>query len=172
VPLEVVLDPRLKGTSSDADLAALLDLHRRTAADVDALHRAVNQIRETRGRLDTVAKWTGDDPATKPVRDAIAALEAKMAPVEGRLVQVKMHASEDNLRYPNMLNEQYDTFMATLDSGDVRPTAAQKDVFSYLHGELDKQLVAWREIVARDLAPIDALLREHGVPSVKGVTPP
>src|SRR5207247_1434679 len=48
VPLEVVLDPRLKDTVSAPDMAAHWDLATRTTQDIDALHRAVNQIRTMR----------------------------------------------------------------------------------------------------------------------------
>ena len=97
---------------------------------------------------------------------AIDALLAKMAPVEGRLVQIKMTASEDNLRYPNMLNEQYDTFWQTIDGGDFSPTAPQRDVYDYLHSELSATLLKWNSILLTDLPAMEEFLRSHGVPSV------
>jgi hypothetical protein len=138
----------------------------RTRDDIDRLHRAVNQLRETRVRLETLKKWSGDGSTTQLTRVAIETLLAKMAPVEGRLVQVKMTASEDNLRYPNMLNEQYDTFWQTIDSGDFSPTAPQRDVYQYLHSELSAALLKWNAILLTDLPAMDALLRRHGVPTV------
>ena len=115
-PLEIIVDPRLKGQVTERDLNELDDLAVHTAADVDALHRAVNQIRDTRTRLQTIQKWSADNAAAKPVLEAAEALLAKMAPIEARLIQVQMAASEDNLRYPNMLNEQYATFLEVIDS--------------------------------------------------------
>jgi hypothetical protein len=79
-----------------------------------------------------------------------------------------MAASEDNLRYPNMLNEQYDTFAATLDTEDFGPTESQRQVYSYLHGELNAELAKWRAVFERDLPAFQALMREHGVPSIGG----
>ena len=135
-PLEVVPDPRLQGQITDREIAELEDLSMQTWSDIDALHKAVNQIRETRARLGIVNKWSKDNAEAKPVIDAANELAAKLAPIEGRLLQVKMAASEDNLRYPNMLNEQYDTFSGTLDSEDFGPTESQRQVYAYLHGEL------------------------------------
>ncbi len=166
VPLEVVLDPRLTGQVTEQDLSALHDLSTRTRDDIDRLHHAVNQLRETRSRLETIRKWSGDTPTTQPTRVAIDALLAKMAPVEGRLVQIKMTASEDNLRYPNMLNEQYDTFWQTIDGGDFSPTAPQRDVYDYLHSELSATLLKWNSILLTDLPAMEEFLRSHGVPSV------
>jgi len=172
VPLEVVLDPRLKGTTSDRDLAALADLQMKTWTDIDALHRAVNQIRDTRARLETIKKWSAGKPAAKPVLEAADALAAKFAPIEARLIQVQLAASEDNLRYPNMLNEQYDTFSQTLDSVDVRPTEPQLQVFAYLHGELGKALANWRSVAGTDLPALESLMRANGVPSLSDVHAP
>jgi photosystem II stability/assembly factor-like uncharacterized protein len=170
-PLEVVLDPRLKGQVTERDLDALDDLALRTAADIDALHRAVNQIRETGSRVQTIRKWSADNPAAKPVLEAAEALVAKMAPIEARLVQVQMAASEDNLRYPNMLNEQYDTFISVLDS-DWAPTEPERQVFEYLHGELAAELAKWRAVVSGDLPALNTLLHSHGVPSIGGFAAP
>jgi photosystem II stability/assembly factor-like uncharacterized protein len=172
MPLEVVLDPRLKGQVTDRDLDELDDLSMKTWADIDALHRAVNQIRDTRAKLGTIKKWSGANPAAKPVVDAADALGAKLGPIEGRLVQVQMAASEDNLRYPNMLNEQYDSFWHTLDSEDFSPTEPQRQVYAYLHGELAGELAKWRGIITADLPAFDALMRAHGVPAIGDLTAP
>ena len=168
VPLEVALDPRLKGQISDKDQNELNELSLRTAADIDALHKAVNQIRETRARLETVKKWSSGNGGAKPVIDAANALIAKMAPIEGHLVQVKMAASEDNLRYPNMLNEQYDTFSATLDGEDFGPTEPQQQVFASLHAQLVEELDHWKTLSSTDVPALQSLMREHGVPSIAG----
>jgi hypothetical protein len=166
VPLEVALDPRLKGQISDRDQNELHELSLRTSADIEALHQAVNQIRETRARLETVKKWSGGNGNAKPVIDATNALIAKLSPIEGHLVQVKMAASEDNLRYPNMLNEQYDTFSATLDGEDFGPTEPQRQVFDSLHAQLVAELDHWKSLSSTDLPALQSLMREHSVPSI------
>jgi photosystem II stability/assembly factor-like uncharacterized protein len=165
VALDIVLDPRLERQVTARDLDELEDLALRTAADIDALHRAVNQIRDTRTKLQTIQKWSADNASAKPVLDAVEALVAKMAPIEARLIQVQMAASEDNLRYPNMLNEQYDTFSAVLDS-DWAPTEPEREVYAYLHGELAGELAKWHAIVTGDLPALNSLLHGNGVPTI------
>ena len=171
-PLELLLDPRLKGQLSEHDTAALADLSHKTSTDIDALHRAVNQLRGTRARLDTLSKWAADDAANQAVVSAAAALVAKMAPIEARLTQVQLKASEDNLRYPNMLNEQYYTLQQTLDAQDAAPSEPLLAVYSYLHGELSTTLTKWRELVAGDLPAFDAVLKAHGVASLGEIKAP
>ncbi len=168
-PLEVLLDPRLKGQIADRDINELAALSMQTSADIDALHKAVNGIRETRARLETIKKWSVGNTSAKPVIEAASELNAKLQPIEARLVQVKMAASEDNLRYPNMLNEQYDTFAATLDSEDFGPTESQRKVFEYLHSELNGELTQWRHVNEVDLPALQLLMSAHGVPAITGV---
>ena len=148
VPLEVVLDPRLKDTVTPGDIAAHWDLVKKTAEDIDALHRAVNEIRASRTALEKVRQRTGTDPSTRGLIDAAAGFDRKMSPIEEQLLQVNMKASEDNLRYPNRLNEQYDTFIATVDGDDVRPTEPQLQVFAELHARLSEQLAKWKALEA------------------------
>jgi hypothetical protein len=165
-PLDVVPDPRLKGQITDKEVNELADLSMRTWRDIDALHKAVNQIRGTRARLDTIKKWSKDSSAAKTVIDAANELDAKLAPIEARLLQVKMAATEDNLRYPYMLNEQYDTVAGTLDAEDFGPTESQRQVYEYLHGELTAELTKWRTVSDSDLPAFHSLMLAHGVPSI------
>jgi photosystem II stability/assembly factor-like uncharacterized protein len=161
-PLDVFLDPRLEGQLSAAQLKSMDDLSMQTWADIDVLHKTVNAIRQLRSRTDLIKKWGGEQASAHPVIDAINQLDAKLKPVEARLLQVNMAASEDNLRYPNMLNEQYDTFAATLDSEDFGPTESQRQVFAYLHGQLAGELDKWRAITASDLPALQRLMHDQG----------
>jgi hypothetical protein len=70
-----------------------------------------------------------------------------MTSIEEQMIQVNMKASEDNLRYPNRLNEQYDTFIATVDGDDMRPTEPQLQVFAGLHTRLSEQLAKWKALM-------------------------
>jgi photosystem II stability/assembly factor-like uncharacterized protein len=166
VPLEVVLDPRLKDTVTADDIAAHWDLVKKTAEDIEALHRAVNKMRASRTELEKVRRRTGPDAATRALIDAAADFDRKMVPIEEQLLQVDMKASEDNLRYPNRLNEQYDTFVATVDGEDVRPTQPQLQVFADLHGRLGEQLAKWNTLMNDDLPALNARLQNAGVPDL------
>lgn len=129
-PLKVIADPRVPG--SDAAIAAKTALAVATAADIDALHRAVNDIRAARGKLDAA-------PASR-------ALDAKLAAVEGALMQVNMKGSEANLAFPGMLNEQYAAFALTLEDADTPPTSQQQALYESLHAKLEAQLALWRTL--------------------------
>ena len=165
-PLEVVIDPRVQNQVTSSGLQEQLDLALKMRQDITNLHRAVNQIRSLRANLKTLEKWTSESSPNNDVVAAAKALDEKMTPVEAQLIQVKLGSSEDNLRYPNMLNEQYATLSDVIESFDQSPTAQQLQVFDELHQRLDTELQKWQEIQRTDLPALDELMRKSGVPSL------
>jgi photosystem II stability/assembly factor-like uncharacterized protein len=135
-PLLVIADPRVPG--SDAAIAQKVALAEATVADIDALHKAVNDIRATRKAL-----------AGRP---SAAALDRQMAAVEEQLMQVNMKGSEANLAFPGMLNEQYATFAASLDDADTPVTAQHRAMYENLHRRLAEQLAIWQRLRAGPVA--------------------
>ena len=119
-PLEVKPDPRLTSVTA-ADMQKQIEVALKVRQDIDALHTAVNQIRTLRANLDTLQKWAGQGSSSSEVVSAAHALDQKMTPVEEALMQVKMKSSEGNLRYPNMLNEQYASFNDLIQGVDGAP---------------------------------------------------
>ncbi len=85
-----------------------------------------------------------------------------MTPVEEVLMQVKMKSSEGNLRYPNMLNEQYWSFNELIQSFDQAPTASQLQVYDELHTRLTAELAKWQQIQGTDVVAFNDLLRKNG----------
>ena len=77
-----------------------------------------------------------------------------MAPVEEHLIQVNMKGSEANLAFPNMLNEQLDSFSAIVQAGDSAPSEQQYEVFKMLRSQLDQQLAAWKQLMSSGRAGI------------------
>jgi photosystem II stability/assembly factor-like uncharacterized protein len=165
VPLEVRIDPRLKGVTL-ADLQKENELASEIRDRNQDLHVAVNQIRELRGQLAALRKWAGEGEQARPVVAAADALERKMTPIEEQLIQVQMKSSEGNLRYPNRLNEQLDSLSHTVESADAAPTRAQYAVYDALAGRLQVQLKALHEALDRDRPALNELMRKTGVPAL------
>ena len=166
VPAEVQLDPRVK--VSAADLQKLLELEMKVRDDIESLHRAVNQIRGVRSQLDIVKQRMQQQGENgKPVLTAIDSLDKKMAPVEQELTQVKMKSSEGNLGYPNELNEQYETFRNVIEAAEAAPTQPDYAVFDRLHGRLEAQLAAWKQIASTDVPAINELVSKQNISLVE-----
>jgi photosystem II stability/assembly factor-like uncharacterized protein len=125
-PITVFADPRLP--DSGPAIAAKTALAVAVWRDIDALHRAVNDIRERRKALKAPYDGGGAD--------------GRLAAIEEQLMQVNMNGSEANLAFPGMLNEQYAGFAQGLEDADTPPTQQQTALFDSLHRRLQAQLTA------------------------------
>lgn len=163
---EIKVDPRVH--TSAEDLQKQLDLEMKVRDDIEALHTAVNQIRGVRSQLDLVKQRVQEQGEKgKPIIAAVEDLEKKIAPVEEQLIQVNMKSSEGNLGFPNMLNEQYDSFRTVLESADAAPTQPDYDTFDRLHKRLETQLASWRQISSTDVPTINELGRKENIALVE-----
>jgi hypothetical protein len=162
-PLEIVQDPRVKNVTP-ADLQKQFDLLMEIREANTDLHRSVNQIREFRGQLKSFQTRFANDPNLKLLLEQAEALDKKMTPVEERLIQVNMKGSEANLAFPNMLNEQYDSFRSSVETGDSAPTQQQYEVARMLRSQLDQELTAWKQIMSADVPAFNELIRKSNVP--------
>ncbi len=162
-PLEIVMDPRVKNVPMGA-LQKQFDLAMQVRDANNELHRAVNQIRRLRSELKLFHTRFEDDARLKPVLVQADELDKKMTPIEEHLIQVNMKGSEANLAFPNMLNEQLDSFSSAVQAGDGAPTQQQYEVFKMLRGELDQQLASWKEIMSRDVPAFNEVVRSSNIP--------
>jgi hypothetical protein len=161
VTLEVLADSRVK--VAPGDLEKQFELSRDVCREIDRMHAAVNQIRGLESQLQPLRKRFGEDPKLKPLLAAAGDLEGKLTQVEDELIQVNMKASELNLAFPNMLNEQFDSFAASVESADAVPTAQQLEVFKMLSGRLDEQIQAYDGILAKDLPAFEELAKSYNI---------
>src|SRR2546426_8112679 len=161
--LEIVLDPRVKNVTQD-DLQKQFELAVQVREANADLHRAVNQIRELRSGIKALRPRLENDPRLRLLLDQAETLDRKMTPVEEGLIQVNMKGSEANLAFPNMLNEQLDSFSASVQAGDGTPTQQQYEVFRMLRGRLDQQLASWKQILASDLPALNESIRKSDLP--------
>jgi photosystem II stability/assembly factor-like uncharacterized protein len=161
--LELVLDPRVKNVTPE-DLKRQFELAMQVRAANAEVHRAVNQIRELRSSIKSLSQRMADEPRFKPVLAQLEALDKKMTPVEEQLMQVNMKGSEGNLAFPNMLNEQLDTFSSSVQAGDSAPTQQQYEVFKMLRTRLDQQLASWKQIATSDIPALNDTIRKLDLP--------
>ncbi|HYM61703.1 MAG TPA: glycosyl hydrolase [Thermoanaerobaculia bacterium] len=162
--LEVRPDPRVKNSAED--LRSQFELSMKVRDRIAELHQAINQIRGVRGDLESLKQRLEASGKSKEVLAAIEKLEKSMAPIEQELTQVKLKSSEGTLRYPSMLNEQFDTFIHMIENADTAPTQPMLDVYDGLQKRLAAQLAKWKAITATDLPALDAMARKENVPLV------
>ncbi|HEX4606226.1 MAG TPA: glycosyl hydrolase, partial [Candidatus Angelobacter sp.] len=164
-PLEIVMDPRVKGVNPD-DLRKQFDLALKVREANTDLHRAVNQIRTFRAEIKGLQQRFENDPSIKPLLEHAAALDKKMTPVEEQLIQVNMKGSEANLAFPNMLNEQFDSLSSIVQAGDSAPSQQQFEAFKMMRGQLDQQLAAWKQILSTDVPAFNDHMKSGSIPAL------
>src|SRR5881409_1716478 len=163
-PLHLVIDSRTKG--QEAALQKQFTLATQVKDRISQLHQAVNEIRDLRSQIQTLHKRFGDDQRLKPALAAADDLDHKMSEVEQKLIQVNMKGSQANLAFPNMLNERFDTFSHTIESGDGEPTKPQLDVFQTLSDQLEEQLKKWAQLKTEDLPKLSELIKQANLPAL------
>ena len=93
-------------------------------------------------------------------------VEGGMAPVEGQITQVKLKSSEGTLRYPVMLNEQFDTFRAMIENADAAPTQSMLDVYASLDQRLSTALTQWNALLKNEVPALDEAARKENLPLI------
>lgn len=163
-PLHLAVDPRMKDT--EATLPKQFQLSSQVTARISQLHQAVNEIRDVKLQIASLHKRFADNEKLKPALGAADDLEKKMAAVEEKLVQVNMKGSEGNLAFPNMLNEEFETFSHDIDYADYGPTKPQYDVFKVMSDRLGEQLKNWAQIKTTDVPRVSALIKQVDLPAL------
>ncbi len=153
VPLVIVPDPRVKGPLTGLQQKFALDMQ--VYHDLDALHRAVNDIRAAKSEIAAAIK------KNSALATEGNALIQKMGGIEGQLMQVNMKGSEANLNFPGMLNEQIYSFGSILEDSDTAPNAEEIELSKDLHARLGVQLADWDNVKKTQLAAFRAQAAGH-----------
>jgi len=161
VTLEVLADPRVKPATGDLEKQS--ELSHEVYRDINRMHEAINQIRDLKSQIQSLRMRFADDPKLKPLLTAAEDLEKKLSSVEEELIQVNMKGSEANLAFRNMLNEQYDSFAASIEAADAAPTEQQSEVFKMLRARLEEQINKLDGILNTDLAAFEEAARSHNI---------
>jgi hypothetical protein len=77
-----------------------------------------------------------------------------------------MKGSEGNLAFPDMLNERFETFSHTIESGNTEPTQGQLNVFQMLNTQLEEQLKKWAQLKAEDVPKVSELIKQANLPAL------
>src|SRR5256714_5102964 len=168
-PLHLAIDPRTKG--AEGAVQKQFALATQVNESMSRLHQAVNEIRDLKSQIQTLHKRFGDDPKLKPGLAAADDLDHKMSEIEQKLIQVNMKGSEGNLAFPDMLNERFETFSHTIESGDKEPTQGQLNVFQMLSNQLEEQLKKWAELKAEAVPKVSEVIKQASLPALI-ISPP
>jgi len=169
--LDVLKDPHSAG--SESDLQAQTQLKRALWEAMNALSGSTNQIESLRAQLAAFQKQLGKDEAMKPIRKAAEDLAEKLTAVEGSLLQLKLTGrGQDDCRWTPMLLQKTTYLFNQLDgTADFAPTTQQTAVADLLKQEGNKAQQDLQQVVSKDLAAFNAMLREKNIGNIM-IPPP
>jgi photosystem II stability/assembly factor-like uncharacterized protein len=124
---------------------------------VDEAHKAIIDIRNLRTQFDAYKKKISD----KNIIDYINETDSIMSMVEKNIYQVKNRSGQDPLNYPIRLTNKLShvTTLATINTGDFKPTASMIEVRDVLFKELDFEMDKWKKVKSTNLTTINEKIR-------------
>jgi len=87
--------------------------------------------------------------------------------VEGEIHEYRNQSNQDPLNFGIKLNNKLAALMGVVESADARPTDQSYAVFEDLSARLAVQLGRMNELLDRDLAQFNELLRARNLPPVR-----
>jgi photosystem II stability/assembly factor-like uncharacterized protein len=165
-PLRVLKDPRTSATSADFDeqLELMLDIR----ADLDRIFGGVRTARALREQARALAQRLEDGGASgaPAVRKAAEALAVQLTAIENGLMQTRNEADQDTENFPTQVDNQLAYVYGLAGETDGRPTAGQRERAADLKKEAAAILRRLDEVVARDVAALNALAADAGAAAV------
>jgi hypothetical protein len=140
---------------------------------MNTLAVSVNQIESLRVQLASLEKELGSDDTAKAIRKAGDDFVDKLIGVEGNLLQLKLTGrGQDSVRWAPMLLQKINYLAAEVaSSSDFPPTTQQAAVEELLKQQGDKYQQEFQQLMAKDLAAFNAMLREKNIPNIIIKTP-
>jgi hypothetical protein len=145
-----------------ADLREQFDLAIEIRDKVSEANNAVIQIRDLKKQTtERLAK--SQDPALKSAGDSLV---KHLSAVEEAIYQVRNQSGQDPLNFPIRINNRLATLLRTVTTGDGKPIANARPIFTDLRGELKVETDRLAKVLADDLTKLNAELRRLGLPEV------
>src|SRR4029077_6237246 len=169
--LNLLKDPH--STGSESDIQAQLKLVSELREEMNALAVSVNQIESIRAQLADLQKQLGTDEASKAIRKSANELAEKLTGAEAKVIQLQATGrGQDDVRYLPMLLQKISYPADEVgSSADFAPTTQQSAVQQELKQQGDETLREMEQVVSKDVAAFNAMLREKNISNVIVKTP-
>ncbi len=161
-PLEVKLDPRVE--MPQAALAAQLTLAQSVAAGIDASGTAVAEIEGLRAELAALTARLAQDAAAAPVVAAAKQLAERAATLAGS--SASPYGTGATGGGFTLVNGELSNLMNVIESADAAPTAQAQAAAQAAAQQLDRLAKQWQALRTTELARLNRLIRDSGIPAV------
>ncbi len=168
--LAVLKDPHSSG--SESDIQTQTQLLTALREEMNTIADSVNQIESVRAQIASLEKELGTGDAGKAIRKAADDLADKLVSVEGNVLQLKATGrGQDDVRWAPMLLQKISYLAGEVGSSDFPATTQQVAVQEELKQQGEKFGQEFQQVVTKDVAAFNAMLRERNIPNIIVKTP-
>ncbi len=148
-PFDLKMDPRVTVSREDLEkqFTTLLEIR----AQLVRVYAVANQILDLKTQLAGIRKRV--DPATaKPLLVEAQALDEKLTALQDKLINLKVRANEDSLKYGLGVDGDLASLAVTVGGdADAIPTAASLEQFARVKSAVDGYVERWTTLVSTDV---------------------
>jgi hypothetical protein len=165
---EVRKDPRVSATQADFD--AQFGLLMRIRDKLSDTHDAINRLRRIRQRVEEWVRHaeglSNNQSVAEAVQNMAKGLAEKLTAIEEELIQSRARVQQDQLNFPSRLNAKLSALTSVVASADGAPTQQAYEVFRDLSTRIDQQLIQLQEVIAKEVAAFNDLIRTSDIPAI------
>ena len=147
---------------TQADLEAQFRLAIQLRDKVSEANNAVIQIRDLKRQVADRLTKSQDDK----LKSTSETLVKNLGVVEEEVYQVRNQSGQDPLNFPIKINNRLASLLSIVSRGDGRPIGNAPAIFTDLKGELKVQTDRLQQVIAKDLAALNAELKRLGLEAV------
>jgi photosystem II stability/assembly factor-like uncharacterized protein len=161
--IEILPDPKVNATPGDwANQQMYLQ---RSEETINAIHHAVNSMREVQKQIARVQESTGNNPAFREVSIAADELMKKLKSREENLLESRQKGFQDALNWPSKINSELFNVRNNIDTHDPRVPAGYQERLS----DLLKEWSGYQSglnVLKTDIDNFNQLCKAKNVPAV------
>ena len=100
------------------------------------------------------------------IKNAAESIEEKLWPIEEAVIQFRAAVRRDLIALPVMLNDKLSSLAGFIETADGRPTKQDYELFADLSKRAKGPLEKFNQLVKKDLASFNHLIRELNIPAI------
>jgi photosystem II stability/assembly factor-like uncharacterized protein len=165
---EIRKDPRVSASQADfeAQFALLMQIRDKLSDTHDAVNRLRSVRRQVEDWVQRAEALSEGGSTAEAVRNAAQGILQKLDAIEEELIQRRARVQQDQLNFPTRLNAKLAGLTSVVASADGPPTRQAYDVFHDLARRIDQQLIQLQEVLEKEVAAFDELIRSAGIPAI------
>jgi photosystem II stability/assembly factor-like uncharacterized protein len=143
------------------DLEAQEDLQLRIHAELDAVAKTINRMRDIRAQLDHVAKRATNREGAEEIQTKAESLRDAVREIEDTIHVPDLRPGWGDANNAGVrLFEKLSGLPAVVALGDYRPTDAAEEVFADLKARLDPQIKAFDDLIGKEVPTLNKLVSD------------